>query len=128
ARRETAVVRETGYLAPLPAALDRDAVTAAGAPAAKAVRVQQRPVGVREQAGLVEHADPLVVAETAAHAAGAARILLQPQLLDQDGVARLRELDRKVARVRDDVDDVGAVCVPPPARAAAQHLAAEEEV
>src|SRR5262245_52438057 len=100
-----------------PTGIDDDAERSAGPPAPYSPARQHRTVGDGHEARVAQHPDVLVVAESAAMASRTAGVHRQAQPLDHERPARLGELDRDVARVRDDVDGVLTVGVPAPAGA-----------
>jgi hypothetical protein len=129
AGRDRLVVDEPGQDALAGAAgIDRDPEGRSRLAAAQAPARENGAVGDAQKRAVAEHAELLEIAEPAAPRAGAARIRRERQPFDHQRKPRLRELDRQVLAVGDDVDGVGAVGVVASARPAAEHLAHEIEL
>src|SRR5699024_6442167 len=71
---------------------------------------------------ILEHPDPLLIAEPAAELAGTARINGQSQAFDDEREPRFGEFCRQITRVGYHVDGVLAVRIIASARSPAEHL------
>src|SRR5690606_33618180 len=113
-RVDVALIRAAG--------IDRHLERRTGLAALDAPAGEDRAVRDGHEVRVLEHAQVLLVAQSAAVAPGATAVDGEPEALDDEREAALGELGRQVAAVGDDVDGVLTVGVVAAARATAEDL------
>src|SRR5579885_1122080 len=98
-------------------------VSAAGHAASHTIATQNGAVSGANQFGIVEQSHIFFIAQPPPALARAARISCQGELLYQNWKARFAELCRQVFRVGHNMNDIAAISIEAPTRAAAKHFA-----